>query len=103
MSKFITSIPIDVESIKGKLPKGCFIHSISWNAEKSKLEITWEHHKLVTPYTFPVEFPVYNLSGKLPKDVRVAEEVISLTIKQNTLTLKKGVDKVAVTTDNHRK
>jgi hypothetical protein len=91
MSKFSTTIPVDIASIIAKLPQDNFIHSVSLNADNSGVEIVWESSKFVTPVTFPTEFPVKDIEKKvLPKGVKIATVVTRSPAK--TLTIKKSVD-----------
>ena len=68
MSKFKTSIPVDVEAIKKLLPAGAFLHGVEWDEEQKDVNIIWEHEGLVTGRDYPLEFPRENLEKqKLPK------------------------------------
>jgi len=71
MSKFKTSIPVDVESIKKLLPEGAYLHGVEWDKQQSDVNILWEHDKFVTPHDFATEFPRANLEQeKLPDGVK---------------------------------
>jgi hypothetical protein len=74
MSRFHTSIPVDVEAVKKLLPqRGVHVHGVVINSDDPKqLEVVvdWECDNLRTPYSFPVEFPIQELKEhKLPKGV----------------------------------
>jgi hypothetical protein len=72
MSKFKTSIPVDVDSIKGALPKGAFIEGVTWNQDAGAVELRWSHGAFKTPFDYAVEFtPDDLLSHNPPKGVRV--------------------------------
>lgn len=72
MSKFKTSIAVDVEAIKKLLPDGAFIHGVEWDEVEGDVNILWEHEKLVTGRDFPIEFPITNLEvKKLPKGIEM--------------------------------
>lgn len=58
MSKFITSIPVDVEAIKAILPDRSYVHGATFNPQEGRVELVWEHDDYRTPYTFPVELPL---------------------------------------------
>ena len=64
MSRFVTHIPVDIKSITDQLPAGRFVESVVFNKEQSRVEVTWEHHKFETPYTFPLEITLEQLSSK---------------------------------------
>lgn len=61
MSKFKTVIRVDVEEVVKRFPKGAGVEAVRFNALESTIEVYWECHALVTPYTFPVEFPIEQL------------------------------------------
>jgi len=63
MSKFKTAIPVDVEAVKKLLPAGSFIHGVEWNKDTSSVELTWEHDKVVTPFSFAADLPLAVLKG----------------------------------------
>jgi hypothetical protein len=54
MSKFKTSIPVDVATIKEQLPERSFVNSVTFSGEAVVIE--WENDNFKTPYTFPVEW-----------------------------------------------
>ena len=63
MSKFVTSIPVDVAAVKALLPPNSFLHGVTFNAETSSVDVTWENDAHKTPYTFPVPMSVPALQG----------------------------------------
>ncbi len=75
MSRFHTSIPIDIEAVKALLPKrATFVHGVSLvdadDHKKLKVVVDWECGELTSGFTFPVDFPVEELRAqKLPKGV----------------------------------
>lgn len=70
MSKFKTSIPVDVDAIKKLLPEGAYVHGVEWDEEQKDVNVLWEHDAFKTPVDFPVEFPRVNLEEqKLPEGV----------------------------------
>lgn len=78
MSKFVTSIPVDVESVRKLLPAKAFFIGLKFNAESSAVELSWEDDNLVTPYTDAIEFPVEALKNRqLPKLVRLRKDVVA--------------------------
>lgn len=84
MSKFKTAIAVDVESVKGLLPKGSFLHGVEWNKDNSSVELTWEHDALKTKYSFASDYPLAKLRefaglnnrppADAPENVTVAAE-----------------------------
>ncbi len=76
MSKFKTSIPVDVKGVMALLPKGVHVHKTLFNAEAQTVEIEWDHDAFRTPVTFAVEFPAENIrTGKLPTGVTAVAKV----------------------------
>lgn len=57
MSKFKTSIPVQVEELIGRLPKGSSINGVTLRKDNSAVDVEWEHDNLQTPYTFAVDCP----------------------------------------------
>lgn len=77
MSKFVTSIAVDVESVKKLLPGKAFFAEVRFNREASTVEIVWEDDNLVTPFTNATEFKVEFLRDRqLPKGVRLRKDVV---------------------------
>lgn len=54
MSKFKTSIPVDLDAIKKALPARSFINSVEFDGDR--VSVQWENDDFKTPYTFPVEW-----------------------------------------------
>ena len=75
MSDFVTNIPVDIESTRKLLPPGAEIDpNLKWNPDIQQLQLTWRHKNLLTPYTFPLEYPVELLRAKeFPKKASVRE------------------------------
>ena len=74
MSKFKTVMMVDVEAIKRELPNNVFIHGVEFQADPPRVELTWEHDGLKTPYTFPLDYPLELLQARqVPKGVTVIE------------------------------
>jgi hypothetical protein len=71
MSKFVTSLPLDIEAIKELLPAGSDFSSVEWNKAESRLDFFWEHDKLKTPFTFahPVSLEALQCE-ELPREIR---------------------------------
>ena len=73
MSQFTTSIPVNIEKVTKLLPDGHHFIGITFDKENSKVDVNWEHDKLVTGRTFAVDFPAENLvkGADLPEGVSV--------------------------------
>lgn len=69
MSKYKTSIQVDVQSVKELLPAAAYVHGLKWNPETSSVEVVWDHDAFKTPYDYPVEMTVEEL--KKVSDVKV--------------------------------
>lgn len=71
MSKFVTSIGVDVEGLLAQLPKTAYVHGVTYNPQLTRVEVTWEDDSLMSRYTFPVEFTLAQLSAaEMPDGVR---------------------------------
>jgi hypothetical protein len=72
MSKFKTSIPVDLAAIKNALPPRSFVSGVHFDGERVTLE--WENDDYKTPYTVPVEWSDLNSipAGVKPPQARVA-------------------------------
>lgn len=88
MSDFVTSIPVDIETTKKLLPPGAEIDpNLKWNPERQQLELTWRHRNLLTPYTFPLDYPIEMLKARtFPKhasvrEIKTAQEPITFNVK----------------------
>lgn len=65
MSKFQTSIPVDLATIKNALPPRSFVNDVVFDGER--VIVNWENDDYQTPYTFPVEWRDLN---QVPAGVR---------------------------------
>jgi len=90
MSKFITKIPTEVESLTSKLPKQSFVHSITLCPQTNQVVILWENAEFETGLTVPIECSVEHLEQNtikcLSKDFKkkiepVVEAIIPSDIK----------------------
>lgn len=71
MSKFVTTIAVDVKGVLQALPARGTPLDVRFNPEASTVEVEWDDDDFETGYTFPVEFPLELLkAGRLPKNVR---------------------------------
>lgn len=61
MSLALTTILIDIKAVTDALPRKAHIHSVKLKADNSGVEIVWDSPEFVTPYTFPVEYPLEKL------------------------------------------
>jgi len=76
MSKFITTLPVDLAGVVKSLPAGSYLHAVRLNPVTSVVEIEWEHDAFRTPWTFGADFPLADLQGrKVPKHVTVVRRV----------------------------
>lgn len=75
MSKFLTTLSIDVQAVLEMLPAGSSIQDVRLTETKRAVEILWDNDNLRTPYTVPIPFPLENLNGDLPKNVTKREPV----------------------------
>lgn len=75
MSKFVTTLHIDLTQITKNLPKGALVEKVRLDA-KNNVEVLWDCDALVTPYQFHVEFPLKNLVEKeLPGGVKQKAQI----------------------------
>lgn len=66
MSKFTTTIPVDVQAVKDSLPKQSHIHRTHISADGHSLVLEWENDEWRTPYTVNMEVSPDALAGKEP-------------------------------------
>ncbi len=64
MSKFSTRLPVNVEELFDALPKGYYVHSVTYHKDTKELVIEWEHEKLSTGLSIPVDFPLADIQRK---------------------------------------
>lgn len=74
MSKFKTTLPVNVAEIIGKLPKASFVHSVTLLPDRTGVEIVWDCDALKTAYTFPIEYPLERLLEQVPEPAFVPPE-----------------------------
>lgn len=71
MSKFLTPIPVDIQSIADLLPTRASVLNVRFNRELAQVEIEWDDDDLNTGYTFAHPYPSDALlSGDLPQGVK---------------------------------
>jgi hypothetical protein len=76
MSAFITEIPVDLEHVKKLLPADTDFEGFNWDHINNKLFMRWGNRKLVTPFSFHMDFPLQLLKdGKLPAQVSNRGEI----------------------------
>jgi len=76
MSLFQTKLSVDIKQIFDSLPKGHFLHSITFNKETREVCVLWEYERMESGLTVPVEFPLSDLIKKLlPDGVRNLDKV----------------------------
>ena len=81
MSKFTTRLPINVEEILAELPKGKFIHSITWDAERKEVVILWEEPRFHSGLTVATDWPVQNITRfRLPNGVIDTRKKVSAPV-----------------------
>ena len=61
MSKFKTSIPVDIKRVTDALPLSSYLEGVQFNRESSTVEVLWENDRLRTPFTFASEWPAEKL------------------------------------------
>lgn len=54
MSKFKTSIPVEIKAVLDALPPRSFVNGVSLEGET--VVVQWENDDYRTPYTYPVEW-----------------------------------------------
>lgn len=68
MSKFRTVIPVAVQAILAKLPRGSYVHEIKMTPEKDGVEVIWDNDLIVARFQ-QIDFPPECFDGELPADV----------------------------------
>lgn len=76
MSKFKTTIPVDVAAVKKLLPAGAFFDGVSFDDETNSVEVRWQHDPFKTPFDHAIEFPIEHLqAGEVPSFVKAEKRV----------------------------
>ena len=57
MSKFVTSLPVDVDSLIAKLPSGAVVHEIILRPGHQAVDVVWDCDDYRSKVTFPIEWP----------------------------------------------
>lgn len=57
MSKFKTTLPIQVNELVATLPRGCAVLEIKLREDLRGVDVIWDHDKFHTGFTFPVDCP----------------------------------------------
>src|SRR5579862_5521555 len=65
MSKFQTTITVDLKAVLDQLPERSFVNGILFDGEN--VIVHWENDDYTTPYTFPLEWDPKQ--GELPQHV----------------------------------
>jgi hypothetical protein len=68
MSKFRTVIPVAVQAILAKLPRGSYVHEIKMTPDKDGVEVIWDNDLIIAKFQ-QIDFPPECFDGDLPKDV----------------------------------
>lgn len=67
MSRFLTTIDVDVQAVLEVLPPRAHPLDVRFNPETCQVEIEWDDDDLVTPWSFAHEYPLELLRArKLP-------------------------------------
>lgn len=74
MSRFKTSIPVDVAAVIKLLPARSYVEAVTLSADRASVELVWGCDDLVTPYTFPVECSVADLQARRATADKAREE-----------------------------
>ena len=89
MSLFQTKLPVDVKQILDSLPKGHFLHGITFNKETREVCVLWEYERMESGLTVPVEFSLSDLTKKLlPDGVRNLDKVTKLKSEKPPVLIK---------------
>lgn len=68
MSKFVTTIPVDVHGVLALLPKRATPLDVRFDPELEVVAVEWDDDDLVTPFTFPLEYSIERLKAdQLPE------------------------------------
>lgn len=74
MSKFVTTLSVDLDALLKNVPRGTHIHSATLSDDKKSVAVVWDNPVLVHRIGDGSEFPIENaISGELPDGVAVAE------------------------------
>ena len=89
MSLFRTVLSVDLKQVLDVLPKGYFLHNVTFDKEKREVSFQWEYEKFESGLTVPVDFSLSDLTKKLlPDGVRNLDKVTKLKSEKPPVLIK---------------
>lgn len=74
MSKFVTTLNVDIDTLTKNAPRGTFIHSATLSADRKTVAVVWDNPCFVSHGSDGMEFSIEQLqAGELPNLVTVAD------------------------------
>lgn len=79
MSKFKTTIPVDVEAVRRLLPPGSYVDDVVFDDAGEQVELHWQHDAFKTPFDHAVEFSVDRLQAEAAKRAEAPPVTVTAT------------------------
>jgi len=74
MSKFVTTLNVNIDALLKNAPRGTFIHSATLSADRKTVTVVWDNPLFVSHGSEGMEFSVEQLkAGELPPLVTLAD------------------------------
>jgi hypothetical protein len=74
MSKFVTTLNVDIDALLKNAPRGTFIHSATLSDDRKTVAVVWDNPRFVSHSCEGKEFSIEQLkSGELPDQVTLAD------------------------------
>lgn len=82
MSKFVTTLDVDIDALIQSAPRGTFIHSATLSDDRKSVVVVWDNPRFVSHGCEGKEFTIEQLkSGSMPHQVTVADWAKPQTVK----------------------
>jgi len=74
MSKFVTTLNVDIDALIQNAPRGTYIHSATLSDDRKSVVVVWDNPRFVSHGCEGKEFSIEQLkSGELPHQVTLAD------------------------------
>ena len=74
MSKFVTTLNVDIDALLKNAPRGTFIHSATLSDDRKTVAVVWDNPRFVSHGSDGMEFSIEQLqAGELPRLVTLAD------------------------------
>lgn len=74
MSKFVTTLDVDIDALIQNAPRGTYIHSATLSDDRKSVVVVWDNPRFVSHGCEGKEFSIEQLkTGQLPHQVTLAD------------------------------